>query len=462
MRSFSPPPTGPAWRGGSPIGTSPPSTRRRAWLDNVDVQLLISQPDLDLSSRYPEPDVLVFSLESADIEEGVGALPMAELDGEPVGCGAYRVFDDQPGPTEIKRMYVALAGRGKKIRSALLAELERVATAAGVLRLALEGDAPAPIGAGASPSCLLPHTRRAFGPWFGHALQAQCAGVGTNGNRMSTFLTSQEIQDLINVDRSTVYRMAEDGRLPGVKIGRQWRFPADRVAAQLGLAGGVDRAPSASGAGDDQDQPDGLVELLKPGDAQSITDLIGELFGVMAVMTDMDGHPITSVSNPCGYFTAVADQPSAVAACLAQWRMFADEPHVAARWVRTHLGFLCARTFLWVALKPVGMIVVGGVTPASWPPDREFVESIADEVGASRQVLLDRVHETWSLDHDQQRRVLRLLPQLGDFVSQMIAAHRRVPDRSDRVFTLAATASFDAAGTSQADQYTSPQGGDRS
>ena len=53
---------------------------------------------------------------------------------------------------------------------------------------------------------------------------------------MTTFLTSQEMQDLINVDRSTVYRMAEDGRLPGVKIGRQWRFPSDRVAEQLGLA----------------------------------------------------------------------------------------------------------------------------------------------------------------------------------------------------------------------------------
>ena len=53
---------------------------------------------------------------------------------------------------------------------------------------------------------------------------------------MNTFLTSQEMQELINVDRSTVYRMAEDGRLPGVKVGRQWRFPADRVAAQLGLA----------------------------------------------------------------------------------------------------------------------------------------------------------------------------------------------------------------------------------
>ena len=52
---------------------------------------------------------------------------------------------------------------------------------------------------------------------------------------MVTFLTTREMQDLINVDRSTVYRMAEDGRLPGIKVGRQWRFPAARVAEQLGI-----------------------------------------------------------------------------------------------------------------------------------------------------------------------------------------------------------------------------------
>jgi GNAT superfamily N-acetyltransferase len=110
----------------------------RVWLDNVDVELLISQLNLDLYSRYPEPGALVFSLESADIVDGVGALLMAELDGEPVGCGAYRVIDDLPGSAEIKRMYVTLAGRGKKLGHALLAELERAGAASGVRRFALE------------------------------------------------------------------------------------------------------------------------------------------------------------------------------------------------------------------------------------------------------------------------------------------------------------------------------------
>jgi GNAT superfamily N-acetyltransferase len=110
----------------------------RVWLDNEEVELLISQLNLDLYSRYPEPGALIFSLETADIVDGVGALLMAELDGEPVGCGAFRVMDDLPGSVEIKRLYVTLAGRGKKIGSALLAELERKAEACGARRFALE------------------------------------------------------------------------------------------------------------------------------------------------------------------------------------------------------------------------------------------------------------------------------------------------------------------------------------
>lgn len=107
----------------------------RVWLGLTHVELLNLNLNLDLYSRNPSP---VFSLDSVDLVDGVGTLLMAELDGEPVGCGAFRVMDDMPGSAEIKRMYVTLAGRSKKIGAAILAELERVAEAIGVRRFALE------------------------------------------------------------------------------------------------------------------------------------------------------------------------------------------------------------------------------------------------------------------------------------------------------------------------------------
>ena len=43
----------------------------------------------------------------------------------------------------------------------------------------------------------------------------------------------------------------------------------------------------------------------------------------MAVITDMDGRPLTVVANPCGYYASIAEHPGAAAACLAEWRQFA-------------------------------------------------------------------------------------------------------------------------------------------
>jgi excisionase family DNA binding protein len=280
---------------------------------------------------------------------------------------------------------------------------------------------------------------------------------------MTTFLTSQQMQELINVDRSTVYRMAEDGRLPGVKIGRQWRFPADQVAEQLGLSsvnGSTPATVQAAPAADDtasratttsRSTPPGLPELLVPEVAQSVADLMGDLFGVMAVITDMHGQPLTAVANPCGYYAAIANQPGAAEACLAEWRHFADEPHVAPRFVRTHLGFLCARTFVWVDLKPVGMIVVGGVTPPAWPPSREHLDGIAAEVGVRAEMLHDAVDQTWDVDVEQQRRILQLLPQMGDLISQLATARSQL---------AATTTTITTAITTTPHPPTVPQGGD--
>lgn len=61
---------------------------------------------------------------------------LARLDGHPVGCGALRWFDDHTA--EIKRMYVAPAGRRRGIARRLLVELERHAQAFGYQAIRLE------------------------------------------------------------------------------------------------------------------------------------------------------------------------------------------------------------------------------------------------------------------------------------------------------------------------------------
>jgi DNA-binding MarR family transcriptional regulator/GNAT superfamily N-acetyltransferase len=68
-------------------------------------------------------------LESADMVPPAGLLLVARLRGEPVGCGALRLYGR--GPAEIKRMWVARSARGLGLGRRLLCELENRAWLAG-------------------------------------------------------------------------------------------------------------------------------------------------------------------------------------------------------------------------------------------------------------------------------------------------------------------------------------------
>ena len=50
---------------------------------------------------------------------------------------------------------------------------------------------------------------------------------------MDDLLTTRQLQDLLQVDRITIYRMLNDGRLQGFKVGGQWRFSRQEIESWL-------------------------------------------------------------------------------------------------------------------------------------------------------------------------------------------------------------------------------------
>lgn len=49
-------------------------------------------------------------------------------------------------------------------------------------------------------------------------------------NTKEEFLTIDEVAKRLKIARSTVYRMAQEGKIPAVKIGRSWRFSSLRIS----------------------------------------------------------------------------------------------------------------------------------------------------------------------------------------------------------------------------------------
>ena len=169
------------------------------------------------------------------------------------------------------------------------------------------------------------------------------------------YLTAADVTRLLRIDKSTVYRMAEDGRLAGVKVGRQWRFPAD----ELERAFGVETHPEVSPHAIDVDR------------AEALTTLYADLFGVMAIVTDLDGRPLTPVANPGEYFAAISTDPATVDACTAEWRSHAVDQDLQPSLRPSRFGFLCARAFIRSHFELVGMVIAGGIAPDEWPATAE-------------------------------------------------------------------------------------------
>ena len=49
----------------------------------------------------------------------------------------------------------------------------------------------------------------------------------------SAFLTTSEVLRYLNVNVRTIYRLARNGAIPAVRIGRQWRFRRSDLDAWL-------------------------------------------------------------------------------------------------------------------------------------------------------------------------------------------------------------------------------------
>lgn len=192
-------------------------------------------------------------------------------------------------------------------------------------------------------------------------------------------LTARQVQQILHIDRSTVYRMAEDGRLPALRVGKQWRFPRDEIEALIppgsvspvGQVQPPSRRPGGAPADDARDvqasHPLARTASLEPAVAAAAADVAADMLGVMIVVTDMDGHPITPVTNPCPWFVDHGDEPDVLDSCIAEWRSLAEDPDFMPRFHVGPAGFECARAFIRQGRELVGMVLAGGLGPQGTP-----------------------------------------------------------------------------------------------
>jgi len=266
---------------------------------------------------------------------------------------------------------------------------------------------------------------------------------------MADLLTTNQVQTLLKVDRTTIYRMVEQGRLPAIRVGKQWRFSRPEIERWLKTSSAVaGMTPIAQPSNGEQlavgarldtaalAQKTPLRDLLPTDCSQLIQDGFAEILGVMMVVTDMAGNPATQMSNPCAFFSALAQSPDAISHCVRTWQQLALLPSLEPRFGPSEMGLLCARGLIRVGSELKGMVVMGGIAPDLWPPPSAQINSLAASFGLSPAYVTANVNGVYRLDKTAQEKALRCVQRIADIFSHIAEDRNALSGRLQAIAAL--------------------------
>ena len=252
---------------------------------------------------------------------------------------------------------------------------------------------------------------------------------------MDELLTTRQVQEHLQVDRTTIYRMLKDGRLKGVKIGQHWRFPRAGVEAML------------SGSAATQAQPQPVTPLLSKAVLplqclQAVQDVSAETVEVGAVTTDNDGHPLTEISNSCRFCNLILSTASGRQACIDSWRELARQTDAQPHFFTCHAGFQYARARIEVDGVSSAMLVAGQFfTAAPDPAVRAAqIQQLAERHGLSPEELSAAAQQPHILSHARQIKITAWLKKLADTFAIISLERAEMLDRLQRIARISVLA----------------------
>lgn len=251
---------------------------------------------------------------------------------------------------------------------------------------------------------------------------------------MVELLTAKEIQVLLQIDRSTIYRLAEAGQIPALKIGKQWRFPRDQFQNWL-------KVPSHTVSATSQPNPSEVGHNSTsawPLDCciQRIQDTFAEALGVMLLVTDLTGQPITRVSRPCPIYTLITETDSGRALYRQKWQELGQLLALEPAFEPGPAALLQARALIRRDNELKAMVIISGIAAADWPPP----STVTNELVRSIQIASDKVQKALasvvSRTPAQQKQLLLVIQRMATILTCITNEQFKLRDRLDNIAKL--------------------------
>ncbi|MFZ5881324.1 MAG: PocR ligand-binding domain-containing protein [Chloroflexota bacterium] len=229
---------------------------------------------------------------------------------------------------------------------------------------------------------------------------------------MDNLLTARQVQDMLNVDRTTIYRMLKDGRLTGVKVGQHWRFAAREVNELLaGMARVAE--PSAEAAAPQNALP---LHCMQP-----IQDVFAEIAEVGAVTADKDGNALTRVSNSCDFCKLIMGSDEGRAACRQSWQKLVSQTDAAPQFTTCHAGLQYARARIEVWGELIAILVAGQfyVEEPEAEEEQRRLQSLAQKYRISEDLLRQAAEQIPVLSERKEAQISGWLERVAGTFEQI-------------------------------------------
>ena len=233
---------------------------------------------------------------------------------------------------------------------------------------------------------------------------------------MDNLLTTRQLQDLLRVDRITIYRMLKDGRLRGFKVGGQWRFSRDEIESWLQRQ--QSRAGSAPGPARPADGPLPFSHMPPLSCVRAVQEVCAEAMNVALVATDMNGAPLSGVSNSCDFCSLILATELGQHRCSESWRQQPD-----GRVRSCHAGLLCASLPIYVGGQAVAITAacqfVGSGAKVGESAWQSHLPDLAQSLRVPQADLQAAVGSVRTMVDSQLIRVSGLLQRVADAFSEI-------------------------------------------
>jgi excisionase family DNA binding protein len=258
----------------------------------------------------------------------------------------------------------------------------------------------------------------------------------SNAPMMDDLLTARQLQDLLKVDRTTIYHMLRAGRLPGFKVGGQWRFSRADIetwltAKQFAHLG----VPAANAAAETVpfDFAPSAADALPLHCIQPIQNLFAEALDVAAVTTTLEGDPITSFSNLGPFCSLIQASEEGRRRCRASWQELGRSGNTQPLLTRCHAGLHYAGGRVQLGDEFMAVVFAGQFRVEDQELDVRSVRKLAAACGLAPSGLLVAAGNVPVLSQSQSDRVLRLLQVVAATFSQIGQERQILTQRLRRI-----------------------------